>query len=208
MEIYLNEFMIIAVAHFIALLSPGADFVYLINSSINNKPKIAIGASLGIALSNGFYIMLCLLGFATVFSQSELLMSMIRIIGGGYLLYLGFTILKTQNDTINDNNTVFTNKSTFRKEVLRGFYLSFLNPKISIFYISLFALVISKDTPLTVQLMYGTWMFVFVFIWDSMLVLLLNKKKLKEKILSFVYMQKIMGILLLVIGTGLFYSIF
>jgi len=207
-EIYLNEFMIIAVAHFIALLSPGADFVYLINSSINNKPKIAIGASLGIALSNGFYIMLCLLGFATVFSQSELLMSMIRIIGGGYLLYLGFTILKTQNDTINDNNTVFTNKSTFRKEVLRGFYLSFLNPKISIFYISLFALVISKDTPLTVQLMYGTWMFVFVFIWDSMLVLLLNKKKLKEKILSFVYMQKIMGILLLVIGTGLFYSIF
>ncbi len=207
MEIYLNEFMIIAVAHFIALLSPGADFVYLINTSINNKSKSAIGASLGIALANGFYIMLCLLGYATVFSQSELLMSMIRIIGGGYLLYLGFMILKTKSNILNTDG-VFISQSTFIKEARRGFYLSFLNPKISIFYISLFALAISKDTPLMVQLLYGIWMFLLVFIWDTMLVLLLNKKELKEKILSFVHMQNIMGVLLLAIGGGLFYSLF
>jgi len=207
MEIYLNEFMIIAVAHFIALLSPGADFVYLINTSINNKPKVAIGASLGIALSNGFYIMLCLLGYATVFSQSEFLMSLIRIVGGVYLLYLGFVILKTKSDVIDDDR-VFIEKSTFIKEVTRGFYLSFLNPKISIFYISLFALAISEDTPLMVQLTYGIWMFLLVFVWDSMLILLLNKKKVKEKILSFVHMQKFMGVLLLAMGSGLLYSLF
>lgn len=207
MEISSNEFIIIAVAHFIALLSPGADFVYLVNTSIKNKPKVAIGASLGIALSNGFYIMLCLLGYATILSQSKFLMSIIRIIGGGYLLYLGIVILKTKNDVINAN-AVFTNQSTFIKELLRGFYLSFLNPKISIFYISLFALAISKETPLMVQLLYGIWMFLVVFLWDSMIVLLLNKKELKKKILSFVYMQKIMGILLLAIGGGLIYSLF
>lgn len=207
METSSNEFIIIAVAHFIALLSPGADFVYLVNTSIKNKPKVAIGASLGIALSNGFYIMLCLLGYATVLSQSKFLMSIIRIIGGGYLLYLGVVILKTKNDVINAN-AVFTNQSTFIKELLRDFYLSFLNPKISIFYISLFALAISKETPLMVQLLYGIWMFLVVFLWDSMIVLLLNKKELKKKILSFVYMQKIMGILLLVIGGGLIYSLF
>lgn len=207
MEIYLNEFIIIAVAHFIALLSPGADFIYLINSSINNKPKIAIGASLGIALSNGFYIILCLFGYATVFSQSEFLMSMIRIIGGGYLLYLGLKILKTKSEVFN-NNGIFISQSSFIKELARGFYLSFLNPKISIFYISLFSLAISKETPLTVQFIYGMWMFLFVFIWDSMIALLVNKKELKEKILSFVYLEKIMGVLLLVIGGGLLYSLF
>ena len=63
MENYLNEFMLIAFAHFIALLSPGADFVYIVNSAINNKAKVAIGASLGIALSNAFYITLCLFGY-------------------------------------------------------------------------------------------------------------------------------------------------
>ncbi len=207
MELYLNEFIIIAVAHFIALLSPGADFVYLINTSISNKPKVAIGASLGIALSNGFYIMLCLLGYATILSQSDFLMGMIRIIGGGYLLYQGIRILKTKNDIIN-GDAAYTNQSTFLKEIARGFYLSFLNPKISIFYISLFALAISKETPFMVQILYGIWMFLLVFLWDSMIVLLLNKKRLKKKILSFIHMQKILGLLLLAIGSGLLYSLF
>ena len=45
MENYLNEFIIIAVAHFVALISPGADFVYVLNSALSNKPKVAIGAS-------------------------------------------------------------------------------------------------------------------------------------------------------------------
>ena len=207
MQIYLDEFMIIATAHFIALLSPGADFIYLINTSINNKPKVAIGASLGIALSNGFYILLCLLGYATILSQSKFLMCLIKIIGGGYLLYLGYTILKS-NTKLVKNKTMFLNQSTFLKEIAKGFYLSFFNPKISIFYISLFALVINKDTPLTIQLFYGIWMFLFVFIWDSILILLINKKGLKDKILSLVYMQKIMGLLLLIIGIGLFYSLF
>ncbi len=207
MEIYLHEFILIAVAHFIALLSPGADFIYLLNSSINHRPKVAIGASLGIALSNGFYIMLCLLGYATVFSQSELLMNMIRIIGGGYLLYLGFIILKTKNG-ITNSTSIYKVQSTFIKEAGRGFYLSFLNPKISIFYISLFTLAVSPKTPLKIQLFYGIWMFLMVFLWDSILVLLLNKQGIKEKILSFIHIQKVMGILLLVIGCGLLYSLF
>ncbi len=206
MEIYLNEFIIIAIAHFIALLSPGADFVYLVNSSLNNQPKIAIGASLGIALSNGFYILICLLGYATLFSQSEVLMSMIKIGGGGYLLFLGYHVMLSQSSTINTGSTITLNQNSFFKEVLRGFYLSFLNPKISIFYISLFSLAISSETPLSIQLLYGLWMFLFVFIWDSLLVLLLNKKRLKEKILSFTNINKIFGALLLFMGLGLFYS--
>ncbi len=206
MEIYLNEFFIIAAAHFIALLSPGADFVYLVNSSLNNQPKVAIGASLGIALSNGFYILICLLGYATIFSHSELMMNIIKIAGGTYLLFLGYQVMASQGKILLTNNKQKLNQNSFYKEVLRGFYLSFLNPKISIFYISLFTLVISSETPLGIQLLYGLWMFLFVFIWDSLLVLLLNKKELKEKILSFSNINQLFGLLLLFMGIALFYS--
>ena len=131
MENYINEFMIIAFAHFIALLSPGADFVYIVNSAINNKAKVAIGASLGIALSNAFYIMLCLFGYAAIFSKSNLLINGIKIVGGIYLLYLGLNILNTKSSTLTIG-TLTDTKSNFKKELYRGFYLSFLNPKISI----------------------------------------------------------------------------
>ncbi len=207
MENYLNEFMIIAFAHFIALLSPGADFVYIVNSAINNKAKVAIGASLGIALSNAFYIMLCLFGYATIFSQSNLLISGIKIIGGVYLLYLGVHILKSKSSNL-AVKTIVTNKSTFKKELYRGFYLSFLNPKISIFYISLFTLVVNKNTPWKIQLFYGIWMALFVFIWDTLLIFLLNIKSIKKKILSFTNLEKILGSLLIIMGAGLLYSLF
>ena len=180
--------------------------MYLVNTSLTNSKKVAIGASLGIALSNGFYIMLCLFGYATIFSKSEVLMTIIKVVGGGYMLYLGVIILKAKVISMQKNANNFHN-STFLKEVIRGFYLSFLNPKISIFYISLFALAINKETPLHVQLIYGVWMFLLVFLWDSMLVMLLNKKTLKEKILSFSGIEKIMGFLLIIIGGGLFYSL-
>ena len=207
MENYINEFMLIAFAHFIALLSPGADFIYIVNSAINNKAKVAIGASLGIALSNAFYIMLCLFGYAAIFSQSNLLINGIKIVGGIYLLYLGLNILKTKSNTLHIG-TLTSTKSNFKKELYRGFYLSFLNPKISIFYISLFTLVISKNTPWEIQLFYSIWMTLFVFIWDTLLIFLLNIKSIKKKILSFTNLEKILGSLLIIMGTGLLYSLF
>ncbi len=207
MENYLNEFLIIAIAHFIALLSPGADFIYIVNSAMNNRAKVAIGASLGIALSNAFYIILCLLGYATIFSQSNVLMNLIKIIGGFYLLYLGLNILQIKSSKISINSSI-QNSSSFKKELLRGFYLSFLNPKISIFYISLFTLVISKNTPWIVQFFYGLWMTLVVFIWDSLLIILLNNQKLKDRILSLKYLEKSLAILLLFMGLGLLISLF
>lgn len=206
MEHYLNEFLLIATAHFIALLSPGADFIYVVNTSLTNRPKVAMGAALGIALSNGFYIALCLFGYATWFSKSVFIMGTIKVLGGIYLLYLGLKMLQTKISTIDYGKV--SKKSSFLREIQRGFYLSFLNPKISIFYISLFALVIDKQTPFLVQSLYGIWMFLSVFIWDSILVFLLHKQILRKKILSIYGLEKIMAILLLIIAFGLLYSLF
>lgn len=204
MDVYFNEFMAIMTIHFIALLSPGADFVYLLNSALSNRVKVAIGASLGIALSNGFYILLCLLGYATIFSQSTLLLVGIKIIGGFYLLYLGVQIVKSKSISLKATKT---SNNSFLKEVIRGFYISFLNPKISLFYISLFTLVISKSTPFYIQLAYGAWMFLLVFIWDTLLVILIGKKGFKDKILSLSKINFLLGSLLIIMGLSLFYSL-
>jgi len=204
MENYLNEFIIIAVAHFVALISPGADFVYILNSALSNKPKVAIGASAGIALSNGFYIALCLLGYATFISQNELIINMIKIIGGSYLLYLAFFILKSEPFHLEIKKQ---KQSTFIKELYRGFALSILNPKISIFYLSLFTLAISSTTPIIIQFLYGLWMILLVFIWDTLLIYFLNHPKLKKRIIDIANLQNLMAVLLVIMGLGLFFTL-
>ena len=204
MENYLNEFIIIAIAHFVALTSPGPDFVYVLNSALSNKPKVAIGASVGIALSNGFYIALCLLGYATFISQNEFIVNMIKVVGGSYLFYLAFIIFKSEPFHLELKKQ---KQSTFIKELYSGFILSVLNPKISIFYLSLFTLAISSDTPMMVQFLYGVWMILVVFIWDSLLIFLLNNPRLKQRVIAIANLQNLMALLLFVMGLGLFVSL-
>lgn len=199
---YFNEFLLVALAHMVALLSPGADFIFLASSAINHKPKTALGASVGIALSNGFYIVLALFGYATFISSSQFLMGAIRLIGGVYLIYLGFVVAKQKKTNVHVKKDCAN--STFTKELTKGFLLSILNPKISLFYLSLFTLVISPKTPFYIQAYYGVYMVLIVLVWDSFLVYVINKNG--QKVLNYLNINKFFGLLLFVMGSVLLYE--
>ena len=49
-------FATVAIAHFLALLSPGPDFVLIVKSSIKHGGKKSIGVAAGIASANAVYI--------------------------------------------------------------------------------------------------------------------------------------------------------
>lgn len=71
MDISLTSiFITVALAHFLALLSPGPDFLLIVKSAISNKTKNAIGVALGIAIANAVYIALCLVGVGSILASS------------------------------------------------------------------------------------------------------------------------------------------
>ena len=47
----LSVFITVGLAHFLALLSPGPDFVLIVKSAIKNDSKDAIGVALGITFA-------------------------------------------------------------------------------------------------------------------------------------------------------------
>ena len=49
--------MTVIVAHLLALISPGPDFLLVVRSAIRNTRRKALGVALGIAFANGFYVM-------------------------------------------------------------------------------------------------------------------------------------------------------
>lgn len=168
---YLDEFLLVSAAHFLALLSPGPDFVLLVRSSLINRFRVAAGVCLGIALANGVYILLCLLSLQLVTLVAGLY-DLIRYLGAAYLIYLGVQLLwsDTKGVEIAVSGGDRASESSFLRELITGFTASLLNPKISLFYLSLFTLVIDTSTPLLVQSLYGGWMFLVVLLWDLALV--------------------------------------
>lgn len=60
----------VVIAHFLALISPGPDFLLVVRSALRNTRRRAIGVALGIALANGVYITLCIIGVGSAIAHS------------------------------------------------------------------------------------------------------------------------------------------
>ncbi len=197
-----NEFIMVATAHFLALLSPGPDFILILRTSLLFRFSIASGVCVGISLANAFYITLCLVSLQFI-AKIAGLYEVIKYLGAAYLLFLGYKLLfsKATNDIFQQEQSSLAVKSSFARALLNGFIVSLLNPKISIFYLSLFTVLIDESTAIITQTFYGVWMFLVVLCWDLLLVRLISSENVKLFFANFISkVEKVSGILLIGLG--------
>ncbi|CAG9296472.1 LysE family translocator [Celerinatantimonas diazotrophica] len=206
-------FITVAVAHFLALLSPGPDFLLIVKSAIKNGPKKSIGVAGGIASANALYISLCLIGVGSLLASSVMIMIVLKIAGGLFLMYLAVMALKAKKADYKDIAFSATqiNKSntTFLKEFVTGFMSGILNPKNLLFYLSLFTIVLTKDVNFGFKVGLGIWMTLVVFLWDVCVIYVLSIEKVRRKFSKVAYyIDKCTGALLGLIGFTIVKSAF
>lgn len=168
MSKYFPEFGILALAHFLALISPGPDFFLIVGTSVREGASKAVGVCLGIAAANGVYILFALTGFAILKSNPEVFGAM-KTVGALYLLYLGVMLLKASQRTVCSNAAEEKTATSHGRLFAAGFLSAILNPKNAVFYLSLFTAMVGKETPQGIQAMYGLWMFSAVLGWDLLI---------------------------------------
>jgi len=201
----------VVLAHFLALLSPGPDFLIVVKSGIKNTKNIAIGVAFGIALANAIYIIICIVGVGAIIAKSVIIMILLKVLGGIFLIYLAMMSLKSRKrdyeQLILNATSVKAQGSTFKKEFLIGFLSGILNPKNIIFYLSLFSLVLTNEVSLVVKVALGVWMTFLVFSWDTFIILVLSRNSIRELFskLAF-YIDKIAGVVLGLFGVKLIQS--
>lgn len=198
-------FVTVVFAHFLALISPGPDFVILVKSAIKNERKKALGVALGISTANALYIILCLVGVGSLLASSILIMISLKVAGGLFLIYLAVQALYAKkNDYAGLSVQVDKNKeesTTFFKEFTIGFMSGFLNPKNILFYLSLFTVVLTKDVSFTLKVMLGIWMTLLVFFWDAAIIFILSGDRARKKFTKIAYyIDKVTGVVLGVAG--------
>lgn len=199
-------FVTVAVAHFLALLSPGPDFVLVVKSAIKNEGKNAIGVALGIASANALYIGLCLIGVGSILAASVTLMIVLKVIGGLFLIYLAVQALRAKksdyrNIDLVDTTDIGSSKTTFLNEMVTGFMSGILNPKNLLFYLSLFTVVLTPEVGFAFKLGLGIWMTAIVFLWDLSIIFLLSRPKVRSQFTKAAYyIDKVTGAILGLIG--------
>ena len=175
----MQDFALIAAAHFLALLSPGPDFFLVARSALAQGWRGAVGACLGITLANGVFIVAAFGGVAVLHPGSTLFLA-VQLAGCAYLLYLGWLFLRHAGKSHLDALPA-TGKAHWRAGMGMGFLSAILNPKNALFYVSLASVVASRQTSSGWTLAYGAWMVCAVLAWDMAVALAIGNAALRQR---------------------------
>ena len=136
-------------ASVILLSIPGPTILTVISYSISHGNRAKVPLVVAVALGDSTALFLSLVGLGVVLSKSAFLFQVIKVVGGVYLLYLGYKLLKAG---IKGNELSFEKNSVSKKKLFIDTYLvTALNPKGIIFFVSLltdFSIANKHGTPL------------------------------------------------------------
>lgn len=177
----MQDFLLIAAAHFLALLSPGPDFFLVARSALAQGWRGAVGACLGITLANGVFIVAAFGGVAVLHPGSRLFIA-VQLAGCAYLLYLGWLFLRHAGGSgLEMAYSAGSGTTHWRVGLGMGFLSAILNPKNALFYVSLASVVASRHTSSGWVVLYGMWMVCAVLAWDMAVALAIGNAALRQR---------------------------
>ncbi|QNH80802.1 LysE family translocator [Pseudomonas protegens] len=199
----MQQFLLIAAAHFLALLSPGPDFFLVARLSMASGWQAATGACLGIALANGLFIVLAF-GGVSVLRPDSWLFLLIQLAGCGYLLYLGWLFIRHAGSSslaaVAAQGDRRRHRATWWRGLGAGLLSGLLNPKNALFYVSLASLV-GAQTSTAWKLVYGVWMFSVVLLWDVLVALAIGNGRVRQRFSrALPWLERITGVILILMA--------
>lgn len=207
---YLPEFLAVALIHLLAVISPGPDFAVIIRQSLRYGRSIAIATAVGIGLGLSVHIIYSLLGVSALLHTLPWLLTVAKVVGGLYLLYLGVLFIKSQPKqalslTQNQQEPATNGYKAFGL----GFLTNATNPKATLFFLSLFTTIINPHTPLLIQAAYGLWMVIITALWFSLVSIIFTHSKIRQKFLAIAHwIERVTGAILLILASLLIISVF
>ncbi len=186
----------------LSAMSPGPDFIVMSKYALLEGRRHALCCALGIALGILFHVSYCVLGLSLIISQSIFLFNLIKLAGGAYLIYLGLMGIRSAKKEI-----VLEKKTTPiapppRKALKEGFYINLLNPKCSLFILSVFTLLIDPHTSAFIKIAYGFEISIIALTWFSLLAFGISFAPIKRRFAEFQHwISRLTGAVL--IGLGL-----
>jgi RhtB (resistance to homoserine/threonine) family protein len=203
---YWVEFLTIASVHLLAVASPGPDFAIVLKHSISFGRRAAIITSIGVGVGILIHVGYSLLGIGILIKTTPVLFQIFSYIAAAYLLYLGWGAIKSpapkhlNNVELEKTMQIISDNKAF----MVGFLTNGLNPKATLFFLSVFAVAVSPETPNVIKLGYGLYLAVATGIWFCVLSLFLSSKKVTRFIGKKGYwFDRVMGVVLILLAIKL-----
>lgn len=123
------------IAAFIMVAIPGPNVLFIIGRSISLGRMGGFLSVLGSAIGSVLLVLGVALGVGTVIAQSVVLFTIVKILGAGYLIFLGIQAIRhrKQAATMVEGSA----RTSGRKQLTQGFVVGITNPKSIAFFVAI-----------------------------------------------------------------------
>ena len=184
-----------ALAHLIALTSPGPDTAIVIRQVSLHGRVEGIKAAIGIGLGIYVHCLLAINGISLIILSNDLYKLIISLIGGAYIFYLGMTMFVS-----NSQASTEINNNQSKNSFLNGLITNIFNIKAFLFFVSLFSIIIDNLNGIYFYI-YPIYFAAMSSIWFIFLSFVVTTSKNKTfNVYSNKYISSAMSIILCAIG--------
>ena len=184
-----------AVAHFIALTSPGPDTAIVVRQVSIYGRSAGIKTALGIGFGILFHCILAISGISLLIISNNLYKLIISIIGGLYITYLGISIFLSDLEITTDEKKFRYEKNSF----IVGLITNIFNVKAFLFFVSLFSILVESLSGIY-YFLFPLYFSITSALWFIFISIVITHSSININIYTNKYLTSVMSFILCFIG--------
>lgn len=208
---YWAQFLKVAVAHMLAVASPGPDFAMVVRQSLAHGRRAAVWTSVGIGSAILVHVTYALLGIGILLRTYPVAFTAVKFLGAFYLAWIGVQALRSrprhglaEAPFGSKEGKVRPAQPAPRAAWTTGFLTNLFNPKATLFFVAIFASLIDPATPKAIQGAYGLWMALTTMAWFVAVSLFFTREKVRAAFLKGGHwIDRAMGVVLIGLAAAL-----
>jgi threonine/homoserine/homoserine lactone efflux protein len=148
----LSTLLLIAGVYWIAVVSPGPNFLLVSQLALSGRGRLGMQAAAGVATGSTIWAMLAMGGIAAVLAHLAWLHTAIRLAGAAYLIWFGIRLLLSARARADAPKRLVAIPTTGWGAFRSGLLTNLTNPKAGAFWTSVFGSIFPAHAP--------AWLFV------------------------------------------------
>ena len=175
----------------------------MIKNTLEGGRTLGILTGVGHGLGLTIYAFLAVVGLSSILIGNQNLFVSIQVLGAFWLIYIGYRMIRSSLISFKD-----TNSKTESKGFLEGFMISFLNPKILVFFVAVFSQFINKQITNTEKAVIVAIAGIIDTMWYVSVAVVLAKSGFLVKFKARHLIDRIVGCILIIISFSILLEVF
>lgn len=180
---YTSILLTLAVVDFVAVATPGPNFMVVSQAATGASRAHAISVVGGILASNLTWCAAVFLGLSAIFNASPLLHSTAQVAGAAYLIYLAIGLWKAPRPSSDPAAAPRLRGLSHASAFLRGWFVGMANPKSLVYFSSVFTVFLPKGSSMVLQSSAVAVVALNTAAWYGLVALVLSRPRVQQEFL-------------------------